>query len=72
MLDLLAEMAGQGFYGNIKIKIVDGVITHVNKGQKIRLEKKLTGTNYSGTISLEYENSHIVDASRIEQIDVKH
>jgi len=71
MHNLLADLTGPGFYGRLEIVCKDGDITLVRKGQTIKPGKKLTGTNYSGTISIVYEAGRMVAASKIEPIDLK-
>jgi hypothetical protein len=71
MLDLLAGLAGPEFYGRLDITCKNGEITLVRKGQTIKPTKQLTGSNYSGTISIIYEAGQIVHAEKIERIDIK-
>jgi hypothetical protein len=71
MHDLLADLTGPAFYGSLEIVCKDGEITLVRKSQTIKPEKKLTGTNYSCTISIVYEAGKIVHAEKIEPIDLK-
>ena len=71
MLELLDELAGgPDFYGSLDLKVEDGVVILVRKGQSIKVAKPLTDTRYSGTIRVKYEAGHLVHAEKVEKLDI--